>query len=96
MAKCEVEAGLRSASQLERTCRPSVWEAVANRIQRARGPPVNGMGFRRAGNLMADGRTSDELQALMDIMRGRRWYSTVDGGRARSLRSGGRCLQVRS
>src|SRR5215217_235191 len=42
LAICEVEAGLRSASQLERICHPSLWEAVANRIQRAGGPPVSG------------------------------------------------------
>jgi Family of unknown function (DUF6459) len=38
----QIEAGLRSASQLERTCHPSLWDAVANRIQRAGGPPVSG------------------------------------------------------
>src|SRR5215204_831938 len=42
LAICEVEAGLRSASQLERICHPSLWDAVANRIQRAGGPPVSG------------------------------------------------------
>jgi hypothetical protein len=41
LAICETEAGLRSASQLERTCHPSLWDAVANRIQRAGGPPVS-------------------------------------------------------
>ena len=41
LAICEVEAGLRSASQLERICHPSLWDAVANRIQRAGGPPVS-------------------------------------------------------
>jgi len=35
LAICEVEAGLRSASQLERICHPSLWDAVASRIQRA-------------------------------------------------------------
>jgi hypothetical protein len=33
LAICEVEAGLRSASQLEHICHPSLWDAVANRIQ---------------------------------------------------------------
>jgi hypothetical protein len=42
LAICEVEAGLRSASQLERICHPSLWEAVASRIQWAGGPPVSG------------------------------------------------------
>ena len=42
MAICEVEAGLRSASQLERICHPSLWEAVADRVQRTGGPPVSG------------------------------------------------------
>jgi uncharacterized protein DUF6459 len=42
LAICEVEAGLRSASQLERICHRSLWEAVANRVQRAGGPPVSG------------------------------------------------------
>jgi Family of unknown function (DUF6459) len=37
LAICEVEAGLRSASQLERICHPSLWAAVANRIGRAGG-----------------------------------------------------------
>jgi len=41
LAICEIEAGLRSASQLERICHPSLWDAVANRIQRAGGPPVS-------------------------------------------------------
>ena len=42
LAICEIEAGLRSVSQLERICHPSLWDAVANRIQRAGGPPVSG------------------------------------------------------
>jgi Family of unknown function (DUF6459) len=42
LAICEVEAGLRSASQLERICHPSLWDAVANRVQRFGGPPVCG------------------------------------------------------
>ena len=42
LAICEVEAGLRSASQLERICHPSLRAAVANRVQRAGGPPVSG------------------------------------------------------
>jgi hypothetical protein len=37
----EVEAGLRSASQLERVCHHSLWQAVADRLQRAGGPPVS-------------------------------------------------------
>jgi hypothetical protein len=41
LAICEVEAGLRSASQLERICHPSLWDAVANRVQRVGGPPVS-------------------------------------------------------
>jgi hypothetical protein len=41
LAICEIEAGLRSASQLERICHPSLWDAVANRIQRAGGAPVS-------------------------------------------------------
>jgi hypothetical protein len=41
LAICEVEAGLRSASQLERICHPSLWAAVANRIRRAGWPPVS-------------------------------------------------------
>ena len=41
LAICEVEAGLRAASQLERICHPSLWAAVADRIQRAGGPPVS-------------------------------------------------------
>jgi hypothetical protein len=41
LAICEVEAGLRSAAQLERICHHSLWEAVAHRIQRAGGPPVS-------------------------------------------------------
>jgi Family of unknown function (DUF6459) len=40
LAICEVEAGLRSASQLERICHPSLW-AVANRIHRTGGLPVS-------------------------------------------------------
>jgi hypothetical protein len=41
LAICEIEAGLRSASQLEQNCHPSLWAAVANRIQRAGEPPVS-------------------------------------------------------
>jgi Family of unknown function (DUF6459) len=41
LAIYEIEAGLRSASQLERICHPSLWAAVAKRIQRAGGPPVS-------------------------------------------------------
>jgi Family of unknown function (DUF6459) len=42
LAICEVEAGLRSASQLERVCHTSLWEAVADRVQRVGGPAVSG------------------------------------------------------
>jgi hypothetical protein len=48
LAICEVEAGLRSARQLERVCHPSLWDAVANRIQRAGGPPVSGASSRNS------------------------------------------------
>ena len=41
LAICEVEAGLRSASQLERVCHHSLWQAVPDRVQRAGGPPVS-------------------------------------------------------
>jgi hypothetical protein len=41
LAICEVEAGLRSASQLERVCHHSLWQAVADRVQRSGGPPVS-------------------------------------------------------
>ena len=41
LAICEIEAGLRPASQLERICHPSLWDAVANRVRRAGGPPVS-------------------------------------------------------
>jgi Family of unknown function (DUF6459) len=47
LAICEVEAGLRSAAQLERICHPSLWEAVADRLQRAGGPPVSGASILR-------------------------------------------------
>ena len=33
LAICEIEAGLRSASQLERICHPSLWDRAAGRIQ---------------------------------------------------------------
>jgi Family of unknown function (DUF6459) len=41
LAICEVEAGLRSGSQLERVCHHSLWQAVADRVQRAGGSPVS-------------------------------------------------------
>jgi hypothetical protein len=41
LAICEVEAGMRSASQLERVCHTSLWDAVANRVQLAGGPAVS-------------------------------------------------------
>jgi hypothetical protein len=47
LAICEVEAGLRSASQLERVCHHSLWQAVADRLQRAGGPPVSAAGVLR-------------------------------------------------
>jgi Family of unknown function (DUF6459) len=47
LAICEVEAGLRSAAPLERICHPSLWEAVADRLQRAGGPPVSGASILR-------------------------------------------------
>jgi hypothetical protein len=46
---CEVEAGLRSASQLERVCHHSLWQAVASRVQRAGGPPVSATSVLRVG-----------------------------------------------
>jgi hypothetical protein len=49
LAICEVEAGLRSASQLERICHHSLWEAVADRVQRAGGPPVSAASVLRVG-----------------------------------------------
>lgn len=41
LAICEIEAGLRSAGQLERVCHYSLWQAVADRVQRSGGPPVS-------------------------------------------------------
>ena len=61
LAICEVEAGLRSASQLERICHPSLWEAVANRIQRAGGPPVSGASVLRI-------RVQEHTPALVDAV----------------------------
>jgi Family of unknown function (DUF6459) len=49
LAICEVEAGLRSASQLERVCHHSLWQAVADRVQRAGGPPVSATSVLRVG-----------------------------------------------
>jgi hypothetical protein len=49
LAICEVEAGLRSASQLERVCHHSLWQAVADRLQRAGGPPVSATSVLRVG-----------------------------------------------
>jgi hypothetical protein len=49
LAICEVEAGLRSASQLERVCHHSLWHTVADRVQRAGGPPVSAASVLRVG-----------------------------------------------
>jgi Family of unknown function (DUF6459) len=49
LAVCEVEAGLRSVSQLERVCHHSLWQAVADRLQRAGGPPVSAASVLRVG-----------------------------------------------
>jgi hypothetical protein len=42
----QVEAGLRSAGQLERVCHHSRWQAVADRVQRAGRPPSSPCGWR--------------------------------------------------
>jgi hypothetical protein len=47
----QIEAGLRSASQLERICHPSLWAAVANRIQRAGGPPISTQAIGSSGSI---------------------------------------------
>jgi hypothetical protein len=49
LAICEVEAGLRSASLLERVCHHSLWQAVADRVERAGGPPVSAASVLRVG-----------------------------------------------
>ena len=69
LAICEVEAGLRSASQLERICHSSLWAAVANRIQRAGGPAVSGASVLRvqARELMPG-----LVDAVAVVRRGRR------------------------
>jgi hypothetical protein len=68
LAICEVEAGLRSASQLERICHPSLWDAVANRIQRAGGPPVSGSSVLR---IQVQELTPGLVDAVTVIRRGR-------------------------
>jgi hypothetical protein len=69
LAICEVEAGLRSASQLERVCHPSLWEAVADRIQRAGGPPVSGSSVLR---VQVQELTSGLVDAVAVVRRGQR------------------------
>jgi Family of unknown function (DUF6459) len=69
LAICEIEAGLRSASQLERVCHPSLWDAVANRIQRAGGPPVSGASVLR---VQAQELTPGLVDAVAVLRRGQR------------------------
>jgi hypothetical protein len=69
VAICEVEAGLRSVSQLERICHPSLWEAVADRIQRAGGPPVSGASVLR---VQAQELTPGLVDAVAVVRRGQR------------------------
>jgi hypothetical protein len=69
LAICEVEAGLRSASQLERICHPSLWDAVANRIQRAGGPPVSGTSVLR---VQVQELTPGLVDAVAVVRRGQR------------------------
>jgi Family of unknown function (DUF6459) len=69
LAICEVEAGLRSASQLERVCHPSLWEAVADRVQRAGGPPVSGTSVLR---IQVQELTSGLVDAVAVVRRGQR------------------------
>jgi hypothetical protein len=69
LAICEVEAGLRSASQLERICHPSLWEAVADRVQRTGGPPVSGSSVLRV-QVQED--TPGLVDAVAVVRRGQR------------------------
>lgn len=69
LAICEVEVGLRSASQLERICHPSLWEAVANRIERAGGPPVSGASVLR---IRVQEHTPGLVDAVAVVRRGQR------------------------
>jgi Family of unknown function (DUF6459) len=69
LAICEVEAGLRSASQLERVCHPSLGAAVANRIQRAGGPPVSAASILR---IQTQELTPGLVDAVAVIRRGQR------------------------
>jgi hypothetical protein len=84
LAICEVEAGLRSASQLERICHPSLWDAVANRIQRAGGPPVSGTSVLRV-------QVQELTSGLVDAVKVPE-ERTVDGQRpiTAALRLGGK------
>jgi Family of unknown function (DUF6459) len=69
LAICEIETGLRSASQLERICHPSLWDAIANRIQRAGGPPVSGSSVLR---IQIQELTPGLVDAVAVIRRGQR------------------------
>ena len=69
LAICEVEAGLRSASQLERICHPSLWDAVADRIGRAGGPPVSGASVLR---IQVQELTPGLVDAVAVVRRGQR------------------------
>jgi hypothetical protein len=69
LAICEIEAGLRPASQLERLCHPSLWDAVATRIRRAGGPPVHAASLLR---VRAQELTPGLVDAVAIIRRGPR------------------------
>ena len=68
-AICEVEAGLRSASQLERVCHHSLWQAVADRVQRAGGPPVSASSVLR---VQVQELTPGLVDAVVVVRRGQR------------------------
>jgi hypothetical protein len=69
LAICEVEAGMRSASQLERVCHTSLWDAVANRVQRAGGPAVSGASVLR---VQVQELASGLVDAVAVVRRGQR------------------------
>jgi uncharacterized protein DUF6459 len=70
LAICEVEAGLRWASRLERICHHSLWEAVADRVQRAGGPPVSATSVLRV-------RVQELTPGLVDAVAVVRWGQRV-------------------
>lgn len=79
----EVDAGLRSANQVERICHPSLWQVVADPIQRGGGPPVNAASVLASGSRSHPGPGACRRSGPPGPARG--VHGATAGGRTRPL-----------